>query len=57
MGLSGFFGPPAPEHELIDLIHHAGQRRVTLLNTADMYGPFTNEVLVGKVGGCKFSHG
>ncbi|KAG0607612.1 hypothetical protein M758_8G042700 [Ceratodon purpureus] len=48
MGMSAFYGPPAPEQDMIDLIHHAVERGVTFLDTADMYGPHTNEVLVGK---------
>ena len=50
MGMSAFYGPPGPEKEMIDLIHHAVESGVTFLDTADMYGPHTNEVLVGKVG-------
>ena len=50
MGMSTFYGPPGPEKEMIDLIHHAVESGVTLLDTADMYGPYTNEILVGKVG-------
>lgn len=52
MGMSCFYGLPAPEQEMIDLIHYAVERGVTFLDTSDMYGPHTNEVLVGKVGLC-----
>ena len=55
MGMSGAYGLPAPEQEMIDLIHHAVERGVTFLDTADMYGPHTNEVLVGKVRGQLFT--
>ncbi|XP_024358782.1 probable aldo-keto reductase 2 [Physcomitrium patens] len=48
MGMSQFCEPPPPEQVMIDLIHHAVERGVTFLDTADMYGPFTNEMLVGK---------
>ncbi|XP_024403295.1 probable aldo-keto reductase 2 isoform X1 [Physcomitrium patens] len=48
MGMSCFYGLPAPEQEMIDLIHYAVERGVTFLDTSDMYGPHTNEVLVGK---------
>ncbi|XP_077253995.1 putative aldo-keto reductase 4 [Tasmannia lanceolata] len=48
MGMSAFYGAPKPEPDMIALIHHAVQSGVTLLDTSDFYGPFTNEVLVGK---------
>jgi len=47
MGMSEFYGP-ASEDEAIATIHQALDRGVTLLDTADMYGPFTNETLVGR---------
>jgi aryl-alcohol dehydrogenase-like predicted oxidoreductase len=47
MGMSAFYGTIA-ETEGIDLIHRALELGVTLLDTADIYGPFTNEQLVGK---------
>src|SRR5579863_8502532 len=47
MGMSEFYGP-ASEDEAIATIHHALDRGVTFLDTADMYGPFTNEALVGR---------
>jgi aryl-alcohol dehydrogenase-like predicted oxidoreductase len=50
MGMSAFYGPPKPDQEMISLIHHAVSRGITFLDTSDIYGPFTNEVLVGKVG-------
>lgn len=49
MGMSSVYGPPAPEKDMIELIHYAVENGVTFLDTADMYGPHTNEVLVGKV--------
>jgi predicted oxidoreductase len=42
---------------MIDLIHHVMQRGVTLLDNADMYGTFTNEVIVGKMNHLGVSHG
>jgi len=48
MGMSAFYGPPKPDQEMISLIHHAVSRGITFLDTSDIYGPFTNEVLVGK---------
>lgn len=47
MGMSDFYGP-RDDAESIATIHLALQRGVTLLDTADMYGPFTNEKLVGR---------
>jgi len=47
MGMSEFYGS-ADEGEAIATIQHALDHGVTLLDTADMYGPFTNEELVGK---------
>ncbi|MDI3263279.1 aldo/keto reductase [Aerosticca soli] len=47
MGMSEFYGK-GDEAESIATIHRALELGITLLDTADMYGPFTNEVLVGK---------
>ncbi len=47
MGMSEFYGP-RDEAESIATIHRALELGVTLLDTADIYGPFTNEVLVGR---------
>jgi aryl-alcohol dehydrogenase-like predicted oxidoreductase len=47
MGMSEFYGP-ADEKESIATIQRALDLGVTFLDTADMYGPFKNEVLVGK---------
>jgi aryl-alcohol dehydrogenase-like predicted oxidoreductase len=47
MGMSEFYGP-SDETEAIATIHRALDLGVTLLDTADMYGPFTNEELVGR---------
>ena len=47
MGMSEFYGT-TDEDESIATIHRAIELGVTLLDTADMYGPFTNERLVGK---------
>ncbi len=51
MGMSEFYGT-ADEQTAIDTIHRALDLGVTFLDTADMYGPFTNEQLVGRaIGG------
>src|SRR3954470_13153151 len=47
MGMSEFYGT-ADEGSGIETIHRALDLGVTFLDTADMYGPFTNEQLVGK---------
>ncbi|KAL1154407.1 hypothetical protein V6Z11_A09G238900 [Gossypium hirsutum] len=48
MGMSAFYGPPKPESDMIKLIHHAIDSGITLLDTSDVYGPHTNETLLGK---------
>jgi aryl-alcohol dehydrogenase-like predicted oxidoreductase len=51
MGMSEFYGAPDEESGL-DTIHRALDLGITFLDTADMYGPFTNERLVGRaIGG------
>src|SRR6267378_1811742 len=47
MGMSEFYGT-ADEGEAIATIHRAIELGVTFLDTADMYGPFTNERLIGR---------
>jgi aryl-alcohol dehydrogenase-like predicted oxidoreductase len=47
MGMSEFYGR-ADEDEAIRTIHRALELGITFLDTADMYGPFTNEKLVGR---------
>src|SRR3954469_16899409 len=47
MGMSEFYGT-GDEQQGIDTVHRALELGVTFLDTADMYGPFTNEPLVGK---------
>jgi aryl-alcohol dehydrogenase-like predicted oxidoreductase len=47
MGMSEFYGP-GDEDESIATIHWALDLGISLLDTADMYGPFTNEKLVGR---------
>ncbi|KAK1411097.1 hypothetical protein QVD17_37641 [Tagetes erecta] len=48
MGMSAFYGTPKPEPDMINLIHHAINAGVTFLDTSDVYGPKTNEMLLGK---------
>lgn len=47
MGMSDFYGQ-ASEEQAIETIHYALDNGINFLDTADMYGPFTNEKLVGK---------
>jgi aryl-alcohol dehydrogenase-like predicted oxidoreductase len=48
MGMSFSYGPPRDEGEMIALIRKAVELGVTFFDTAEVYGPFTNEDLVGK---------
>jgi len=48
MGMSQSYGPAPDKHELIALIRSAVERGVTFFDTAEVYGPFTNEELVGE---------
>jgi aryl-alcohol dehydrogenase-like predicted oxidoreductase len=48
MGMSFSYGPPADEQEMIALIRAAVDRGVTLFDTAEVYGPFINEELLGR---------
>jgi aryl-alcohol dehydrogenase-like predicted oxidoreductase len=48
MGMSSSYGPPKDKQEMIRLLHAAVERGVTFFDTAEVYGPFTNEELVGE---------
>src|SRR6516225_1265443 len=48
MGMSSGYGPPKDKHEMIALLRAALERGVTFFDTAEIYGPFTNEELVGE---------
>ncbi len=48
MGMSFAYGPAADKQEMISLIRSAVERGVTFFDTAEVYGPFTNEELVGE---------
>jgi len=48
MGMSFGYGPPADKKEMIALLRSAVERGVTFFDTAEIYGPFTNEELVGE---------
>src|SRR5947208_5489022 len=48
MGMSFSYGPPKDKQEMTDLLHAAVDRGITFFDTAEVYGPFTNEELVGE---------
>ena len=48
MSMSSGYGPPGDKQEMIALIQAAVEQGVTLFDTAQVYGPFTNEELVGE---------
>src|SRR5215203_2274542 len=48
MGMSFGYGPAADKQEMISLIRSAVERGITFFDTAEAYGPFTNEELVGE---------
>jgi aryl-alcohol dehydrogenase-like predicted oxidoreductase len=48
MGMSAAYGPPADVQQMVALIRTAVERGVTFFDTAEVYGPFTNEALVGE---------
>jgi aryl-alcohol dehydrogenase-like predicted oxidoreductase len=48
MGLSFSYGPPMEKSEAVKVIRKAADSGVTFFDTAEVYGPFTNEELVGE---------
>lgn len=48
MGLTGTYGDPLPEAAAIAVVHRAVELGITLFDSAQLYGPFTNEVMLGK---------
>ena len=48
MGMSFSYGPPKDKNEMISLIRAAVDRGITFFDTAEVYGPFTNETLLGE---------
>ena len=48
MGMSFSYGPPKDKQEMISLLRAAVDRGITFFDTAEVYGPFTNEELVGE---------
>src|SRR5437764_8076111 len=48
MGMSFSYGPPKDKQEMTSLLHAAVERGVTFFDTAEVYGPYINEELVGE---------
>ena len=48
MGMSFSYGPAGDKQEMISLLRAAVERGITFFDTAEVYGPFTNEELVGE---------
>ncbi len=48
MGMSWSYGPPKDRQQMISLLRAAVERGVTFFDTAEVYGPLTNEELVGE---------
>lgn len=48
MGMTSNYGPPADKRQMIELMHAAVDRGVNFFDTAEVYGPYTNEELVGE---------
>ena len=48
MGMSFSYGPPKDKQEMISLLRAAVERGITFFDTAEVYGPFINEELVGE---------
>src|ERR1700719_1875984 len=48
MGMSWSYGPPKDKQEMITLLHAAVERGITFFDTAEVYGPLSNEELVGE---------
>jgi aryl-alcohol dehydrogenase-like predicted oxidoreductase len=48
MGMSFSYGPPKDKKEMTSLLHAAVERGITFFDTAEIYGPFLNEELVGE---------
>src|SRR5258707_8171221 len=48
MGMSFSYGPPKDKREMIALLRAAVERGTTFFDTAEVYGPYTNEELVGE---------
>jgi aryl-alcohol dehydrogenase-like predicted oxidoreductase len=52
MGMSFSYGQPKDKQEMVKLLHAAVDRGITFFDTAEVYGPYTNEELLGEALGC-----
>jgi aryl-alcohol dehydrogenase-like predicted oxidoreductase len=57
MGMSWSYGPAKDRQEMIALVRAAVERGITFFDTAEVYGPLTNEELVGDGCNCDAIHG
>nr|XP_048332999.1 IN2-2 protein-like [Ziziphus jujuba var. spinosa] len=48
IGMLDFYGPPKTDSRMISLIHNTINSGITLLDTSNSYGPYTNKILLGK---------
>src|SRR5271169_2953155 len=48
MGMSFSYGPPKDKQQMTSLLHAAVERGITFFDTAEVYGPYLNEELVGE---------
>lgn len=49
MSLSGAYDSPLSDEDGITIVKHAFDSGITFFDTSDVYGPLTNEILIGKV--------
>jgi diketogulonate reductase-like aldo/keto reductase len=49
MGLTGAYNSPVSDEDGISIIKYAFSKGITFFDTSDVYGPHTNEILLGKV--------
>ena len=55
MTLSGMYNSPLPEEDGIAVIKYAFSKGITFFDTSDVYGPHTDEILLGKVNDTNFN--
>ena len=55
MSLTGVYNSPLPEEDGIAVIKYAFSKGITLFDSSDIYGPHTNEILLGKVNDTNFN--
>ena len=55
MSLTGVYNSPLPEEDGIAVIKYAFSKGITFFDSSDIYGPHTNEILLGKVNDTNFN--